>query len=224
MRAVVPGVVAVGELLEHRGPWPLCSRRARLPGDARLQRRSAPRSESSLVTSARATSRSRRRSCLVVTWVTFPVRLVTAGVPGLGRWTEGLVAGEQRPDPIASGSKRRRPGVEQGGALAGEAVDAPLGPGGLLAPVRGDEALLLEGTKQPVEVAEVDPALVEQLFEILREPVAVAFALGKQQQDGRLGEALDAGPDLEAARADPAAAPWPAIDAHRHRSIGVLHR
>ncbi len=91
---------------------------------------------------------------------------------------EGLVASEQRADPLASDSKRCRPGIEQGGALAGELVDALLGPGGLLAPGRGDEALLLEGTQRPVEVGEVDPALVEQLFEILRELVAVAFLQG----------------------------------------------
>jgi hypothetical protein len=56
------------------------------------------------------------------------------------------------------------------------------------------------------------------------ELVAVASALGQQQQHGRLGEALDPCPDLEAARADPAAAPWLAVDPHHHPNIGVLHR
>ena len=125
------------------------------------------------------------------------------------------MAGEQRADSLASGSKRRHPGSEQGGALAGELVDALLGPGGLLAPGRGDKTLLLEGTQQPVEVAEVDPTLVEQLLEPVGELVAVALALGQQEQHGRLGESLDPRPDLETARADPAAAPRPRFDPHR---------
>jgi len=72
----------------------------------------------------------------------------------------------------------------------------------VVAPLGGDEALLLERAQQAVEIADVDPTLHPELREPVEQLVAVERPLAQEQQQRRLDEALDAGVDVPAPRLD----------------------
>src|SRR5215211_2582927 len=118
-----------------------------------------------------------------------------------------LVALEKRPDRPLRAAQRLGPRVEDAAALVGELVGALRGAGQLVAPLGGDEALLLEGAQEAVEIADVHAALRPQLREPLEQLVAVQRPLAQEQQQRRLDEALDPGLDVPVARPqEPAAA------------------
>src|SRR5215216_1599952 len=102
-----------------------------------------------------------------------------------------LVAVEKRSDRPLRAAQRVDPRVEDAAALVGELVGALRGAGQLVAPLGGDEALLLEGAQEAVEVSDVHTALGPQLREALEQLVAVQRPLAQEQQQRRLDEALD---------------------------------
>jgi hypothetical protein len=116
--------------------------------------------------------------------------------------TSLLVPFEERRDELLVRAQRVGPAIQQAPALLGELVDPLARPGRVVAPLGGDDAVLLERAQDAVEVAHVDPPLAGQLLELLQEVVAVRRLLRQQEQERRLAEALDAGSDGPLARAD----------------------
>ena len=81
-----------------------------------------------------------------------------------------------------------------------------VGPGERSSQVDETRPSLLEGAQDPVEVAHVDALARHQLRQLLQELVPVGGSVAQEQEDGRLAETLQPGPDLPAAGADAAAA------------------
>src|ERR1700745_3339763 len=82
-------------------------------------------------------------------------------------------------------AQRLDPLVEQLPAALGDGVRALA-----VAPAGGDEAFLLEGAQQAVEVPHLDASLAGQLRKPLEEVVSVRRPLAQEQEQCRLGEAL----------------------------------
>src|SRR5207245_11763161 len=89
-------------------------------------------------------------------------------------------------------AQRLDPVLEQERAGGRERVAALRRAGGGLVPRRADEAFLLERAQQAIEVSHLDALLAGQVRQPLEEVVAVCRTLAEQQQQRRLGEALDA--------------------------------
>ena len=87
-------------------------------------------------------------------------------------------------------------------ALVRELVRALGRSGQIGAPFRADETLVLERSKQPVEIADVDSPLHPELRDALEQLVAVQRALPQEQQQRRLDEALDPGVNVPVAGPD----------------------
>src|SRR4051794_20739025 len=98
-----------------------------------------------------------------------------------------VVTCEKALDAFTGELQRFGPLVEQRATGGRERVGALA-----VGPHRRDEALLLERAQQPVEVPHLDALLARQLGQALEEVVAVGRPLAEEQQQRRLGEALDA--------------------------------
>src|SRR5438067_883748 len=131
--------------------------------------------------------------------------------------TSLLVPVEERRDEPLIRPEGLGPRREQAAALVGELVDPLAGPGRVVAPLGGDEAVLLEGTQHAVEVAHVDPLLARQLGKLLEQVVAVRRALSQQEEERRLAEPLDARAHRPLAGPDAAARTASAKPASPHR-------
>src|SRR6201997_5918234 len=105
-----------------------------------------------------------------------------------GAWSPpSFVAFEKPLCALLRDAQRRGPLVEQLPAAVGGRIRALA-----VAPRRGDEAFLLEGPQQAVEVPHLDARLAGELGEPLEQVVAVRRPLAQEQEQSRLGEALDA--------------------------------
>jgi len=119
--------------------------------------------------------------------------------------TSLLVPIEEGRDELLIRAQGLGPAVEQAPAFLGERVDPLGGSGRVVAPLGGDDSVLLEGAQDAVEVAHVDPRLARQLGDLLEQLVPVRRALREQLEESRLPEPLDARAHGPLARADPAA-------------------
>src|SRR5213592_3412945 len=118
-----------------------------------------------------------------------------------------FVSLEELADRCLRLSEGLRPAVEQAPALRRELVRALGGARQVRAPLRADEALVLEPAQKAVEVADVDTPL-PQLRDPLEQLIAVQRALAQEQQERRLDEALDARAHVPVPRPDQTAAAW----------------
>ena len=129
-------------------------------------------------------------------------------------WSPPLsVSREESVQPRLRISQRASPLVEERAPLVRQLVDPLARAGRLVVPLGADDPVGLEQAEEAVEVAHVD-ALAGQLGELLEQLVAVHRALAEEQQNGRLGEALDPRPNLEVARPDPPPHPRMTMSPH----------
>src|SRR5919204_6114724 len=96
--------------------------------------------------------------------------------------TSLLVSVEERRDELLVRAQGVGPRGEQAASLVGELVDPLAGPGRVVAPLRGDDPVLLEGAQHAVEVAHVDPALARQRGELLEQLVPVGGTFGQEKE------------------------------------------
>src|SRR5204862_5211408 len=106
------------------------------------------------------------------------------------------------------------PVLEQAQAVLGERIAALRRAGRAGIPFRGDDALLLEGAQQAVEVAHLHPRLACQLRQALEQVVPVRRLLAQEQEERGLREALDAREHAPA----PAVVPAGARPSHTRRA------